>query len=236
MNLSRLIRILTLLTTLLLSAPAFAQVTAPPAQIGYLSTTGCSYGLTTCFVQYGASIPVTGTVAGSQSNAGAGTTGSTNVPVMGYNYYWTGAAWAQWLGKVGIDQTTPGTTNGVQTLSGSVTSTTPNPSTHVQCAALCTSLVAKASAGTLQSFEVSADPTLAGAAWWLLIYDATSKPTDGAVTPAKCYAYPSGTTSAGGTFTESGVTFTTGITLAVSTTGCFTSTSSTHAFLAGDYR
>ena len=130
------------------------------------------------------------------------------------------------IGKFGIDQTTPGTTNGVQL----------PPSTHVQCAALCTSLVVKGAAGTLQSFEVSADSTLSAAAWWLLIYDATSKPGDGAVTPAKCYAYPSGTTSAGGTFTDGGVTFATGITAAVSTTGCFTSTSSTHAFLAGDYR
>ena len=158
----------------LAAAPAFAQSTATPVVTGYLTTSGCAYGQTTCFVQFGAG--------------------------------------------------------------GGAVTVTPNPSTHVQCAVLCTSLVVKAATGTLQSFAVSADATLQGAAWWLLVYDATTKPTDGTVTPAKCYAYPTGTASAGGTLTESGVTFATGITMAVSTTGCFTSTSSTHAFLAGDYR
>lgn len=128
----------------------------------------------------------------------------------------------------------------VQDITGTICTPTSggssNPSTHKQCAALCTGLVAKATPGTLQSFEVSADSTLSGAAWWLLVYDATAQPGDGAITPAKCYAYPSGTTSAGGTFTESGVTFATGIVLAVSTTGCFTATSSTHAFIAADIR
>ena len=109
------------------------------------------------------------------------------------------------------------------------------PATHAQCSALCTSLVAKASAGTLYSFNVSADSTLSGAAWWLLIYDATSKPTDGSVTPAKCYALPSGSVGINGAFDTGGVAFATGITLAVSTTGCFTSTSSTHAAIAADY-
>lgn len=122
---------------------------------------------------------------------------------------------------------------GAQTIANSV-AVTQTQASHVQCAALCTSLVAKASAGTLYSFNISADSTLSGAAWWVLVYDATSKPADGSVTPAKCYAEPSGLTADGRTFDTGGVAFTTGIAFAVSTTGCFTSTSSTHAFIAAD--
>lgn len=87
----------------------------------------------------------------------------------------------------------------------------------------------------LTGFNVSADSTLSGAAWWLMIYNATSAPADGAVTPAKCYAAPSGTTSLSGAFTAP-LNLTTGAVLGVSTTGCFTKTASTHAFISGDSR
>ena len=72
-------------------------------------------------------------------------------------------------------------------------------------------------------------------AWWLLVFDATSAPADGAVTPAKCFAYPAGTLSASYGFSAPPA-FTTGIVLSVSTTGCFTKTASVHAFLGGDYQ
>jgi hypothetical protein len=107
--------------------------------------------------------------------------------------------------------------------------------THTQSSALASNLVVENAAGNLYSFEVSADSTLSGAAWWLMIYDATSAPADGAVTPAKCFAYPSGATGASYAF-PTPVAFTTGITIAVSTTGCFTKTASAHAFIAGDFQ
>lgn len=109
--------------------------------------------------------------------------------------------------------------------------------THAQSSALAASLVVKASAGTLYSFTVSADTTLNAAQWYVMIFDATSLPVDGAVTPAKCYAIPAGAPGAGGTFDTGGVTFTTGIVFGVSTTGCFTKTASTHAlFIGADYQ
>jgi hypothetical protein len=111
----------------------------------------------------------------------------------------------------------------------------PSAATHAQTAALASNLVVKASAGTLTGFAVSADSTLSGAAWWLMVFDATSLPGDGAVTPALCYAYPSGTTSASYGFTAP-VSFTTGIVLGVSTTGCFSKTASTHAFISAAYK
>jgi hypothetical protein len=101
--------------------------------------------------------------------------------------------------------------------------------------ALAANLVVKASAGNLYSFNVSADSTLSGAAWWLMIYNATAAPSDGAVTPAKCYAFPSGTTGYSAAF-PAPVAFGTGIVLGVSTTGCFTKTASTHAFISGDFK
>jgi hypothetical protein len=109
-------------------------------------------------------------------------------------------------------------------------------STHAQSSALAANLVVKATAGTLYSFEVNADSTLSGAAWWVMIYDATSAPGDGAVTPAKCYGIPSGTTQMGATFASSGVNFTSGMVIGVSTTGCFTKTASTHAFIGADFQ
>lgn len=108
--------------------------------------------------------------------------------------------------------------------------------THAQCSALCANLVAKNAAGTLKTFEVSADSTLSSAIWYVMVYDATSAPVDGAVTPAKCYQQPSGTTQMGGTLSAGGSAMTTGITIGVSSTGCFTKTASTHAFIAADYQ
>lgn len=93
--------------------------------------------------------------------------------------------------------------------------------------------IIKGSAGNLYSFNVSADSTLSAAAWWLMIYNATSAPADGAVTPTKCYAFPAGTTSYSAAFMLP-VNFSTGITMGVSTTGCFSKTASAHAFISGD--
>ncbi len=88
----------------------------------------------------------------------------------------------------------------------------------------------------LLSFEVAADSTLSGAAWWVMIFDATALPSNGTVTPAKCYAAPSGQTQLGGTFDTDGPRFDTGIVIGVSTTGCFTLTTSVHSFISADFQ
>lgn len=108
--------------------------------------------------------------------------------------------------------------------------------TFASSSALAANQVVKASAGTLYSFSVSATPTLYAAPWWVMIYNATAAPSDGAVTPAKCYAMPAGATSVGGTFGAGGLSLGTGITIGVSTTGCFAKTASTQAFISGDYQ
>lgn len=99
--------------------------------------------------------------------------------------------------------------------------------------ALASNQTVKGSAGNLYSFEVSADSTLSAAAWWIMVYNATTAPADGAVTPAKCYAQPAGVTSYAAAFYIP-VQFSSGITIGVSTTGCFTKTASAHGFISGD--
>jgi len=121
------------------------------------------------------------------------------------------------------------------TVSGTVTANL-GAATKVSSSALAANLVVNSGAASLYSFEVSADSTLSGAAWWVMVYDATSAPADGAVTPAKCYAMPSGATLLSASFGPGPITFSTGIVIGVSTTGCFTKTASTHAFISGDYK
>lgn len=110
---------------------------------------------------------------------------------------------------------------------------TPNNPAYAATGALASSKVLKASSGNLYSFDVSADSTLSAAAWYIFVFDATSAPADGAVTPAKCYAVPSGTTNVSAAFPNPAA-FGTGIVISVSTTGCFTKTASAHAFISGD--
>lgn len=105
----------------------------------------------------------------------------------------------------------------------------------VASTALAANQVINAAATNLYAFEVAADSTLSAAAWWIMIYNATSAPVDGAVTPAKCYAMPAGVTGFSAAWPKP-VRFSTGVTIGVSTTGCFTKTASTHAFISGDYK
>src|SRR5579862_306229 len=95
--------------------------------------------------------------------------------------------------------------------------------------ALAASLVLKASAGALYGFDVAADSALSMAPWWLMIFNAASAPADGAVTPAKVYAFPAGTLGYAASWGIAPLPFSTGITLVVSTTGPFTKTGSAHA-------
>ncbi len=101
--------------------------------------------------------------------------------------------------------------------------------------ALGSSLVAATGANRqLEDFEVSADSTLSGAAWWVMIFDAASLPGNGAVTPVKCYAVPTGTAQFSFAYSDAGPRFQTGVVIGASTTGCFSLTASAHAFIAAD--
>lgn len=104
------------------------------------------------------------------------------------------------------------------------------------CTVLCSNVtVTNLNAGSVFSFEVEADGTLSGAAWFVMFFNAASLPANGTVTPVKCFAVASGTTQMGGTFAGTGVGgFPLGLVVAVSTTGCYSLTTSTHAFISVD--
>lgn len=185
-----------------------------------------------------APVLIGGTVDGSAS----GNVGVAKVDAAGLAYNaitnWGGTA----LGAMANYGTSPGAVlvpgvNAFITNTVAVTNTPSSASgsalTSTSSSALAANTVIKASAGNLYSFEVAADSTLSGAAWWIMIYNATSAPVDGAVTPLKCYAMPSGTTSFSAAF-PTPVAFSAGITIGVSTNGCFTKAASTHAFISGD--
>ena len=137
-------------------------------------------------------------------------------------------------GQATIDQNGKLCVNATVSVGGvSLTAATPASST-----ALAGSKVVAAQAKSLFSFEVVLDSTAANAGAYVLIFNSTTDPADGAVTPLKCYYIPANTTGAntiGGTFAAGGVAFSTGITIALSSTGCFTKTETTHAlFISGD--
>jgi hypothetical protein len=119
------------------------------------------------------------------------------------------------------------------TINDPTTVTAMSPIAAISTAALAANQIVLSGAGNLNSFEVSADATLSAAPWWIMIFDATAAPADGAVTPKKCFAQASGVTSYAAAF-PAPIAFGTGITIGVSTTGCFTKTASVHAFISGD--
>ncbi len=90
------------------------------------------------------------------------------------------------------------------------------------------SLVVKASAGNLYGYSI----TSGASAGYLMIFDATTAPADGTVTPKIVRVIAANTTIE--TDRDISIRFTTGITMVFSTTGPFTKTASATAFLAGD--
>jgi hypothetical protein len=115
----------------------------------------------------------------------------------------------------------------------SVKQTGPVPGvTTAQTGAAASSLVAKASAGSVVSISGSA---VSGS--FIMIFNATSAPADGAVTPLKCW----GPMAAAGPFAFGWgpgpvLTMSTGITVVSSSTGCFTKTATNAAFIAVEYQ
>lgn len=106
--------------------------------------------------------------------------------------------------------------------------------TTVTAGAAATNLVLKASAGNL----VHASITIGATSGYVMIHNATSAPGDGAVTPLVCVPVLSNGTfgSASFDFGLPGKYFSTGITAVFSTTGCFTQTLATAAFLNGSVK
>lgn len=117
---------------------------------------------------------------------------------------------------------------------------TPNPSSAAAAAATSASstaagsnLVLKASAGNLYGLTI----TIGATSGYVMLFDATSLPSNGAVTPVWCRPVDSNGTN--GALSASWATpkrFGTGITAGFSTTGCFNLTASATGNFFGEYQ
>ena len=102
-----------------------------------------------------------------------------------------------------------------------------NPIATVQSAAAESSHVLSNAPSDLYGIQVAIGTT----AGYLMVFNATSAPADGAVTPALCFNVPASTTI---NYSPAyPVPFTTGIVGVFSTTGGFTKTASATAFFSG---
>ena len=116
-----------------------------------------------------------------------------------------------------------------------LTTQTPSPAaitglTPVVSGAAEGSKVLKASAGNLYAYQV----TTGASAGYVMLFNATSSPADGAVTPVKCVSVAANSTV--GASMEPPEYFSTGITAVFSTTGCYTKTVSATAMFSGDVK
>jgi hypothetical protein len=102
--------------------------------------------------------------------------------------------------------------------------------TPVVSAASESSHVFKASAGNLYAYQV----TTGAVAGFIMIFNATSAPADGAVAPVKCVTVAANSTV--GVSMSPPEAFATGITAVFSTTGCFVKTASATAVFSGDVK
>ena len=101
------------------------------------------------------------------------------------------------------------------------------PIVAIQSTAAEASHVLKNSQGYLNGFSA----TSGASAGYVLFFDATTAPANGAVTPKLCYQLPANQTT-GASWLTYPVPFNNGIVIEFSTTGCFTATSSSTAFFS----
>ena len=98
----------------------------------------------------------------------------------------------------------------------------------IATSAAASALVVKSSPGNLYGFSV----TSGASAGFVLVFNATAAPADGAVTPAACYAIAANSSLSVSWQPGPPLWLDTGITLVFSTTGCFTKTASATAFIS----
>lgn len=126
---------------------------------------------------------------------------------------------------VKIDQTSSGSNNTV------VMGVTAVGVSAVQLTDTATSAVASSVSKGAPSNVYSWHGVAGASAGFFQVFNATSAPADGAVTPLECYPVAAN----GGVVVSNGpiaVNFSTGFTLVFSTTGCFTKTASATAFMS----
>lgn len=101
------------------------------------------------------------------------------------------------------------------------------PIAPVQSSAVESNHVLRSKPGAIYGLSV----TSGASAGYVLVFDATVAPADGAVTPVFCYQLPA--TSTVSVSYAPAAAFANGAVVVFSTTGCFTKTASATAFIAG---
>lgn len=236
----------------LCGAPAYAQ-TGPA-----LATVVAACGTPPNTYTAGQQRPITQNTSGQECSAATVTpSGTQNVNLTGINGTApvTGSGTA--TGALRVELPTNGTgviatlgtvTNpvGVKGADGAAISSASNPVNVVQSptatagltvatqGAAATNLVLKASAGNLVDVNI----VIGATSGYLMVHNATSAPSNGAVTPLYCFPIISNGTLGGAAFSFGlpGKPFSTGITAVFSTTGCFTQTLATASFISGDVK
>jgi hypothetical protein len=174
--------------------------------------------------QIGGTNIVTAGVAGTQAVGGNQATNnnvSTNVNpelIAGSDYGGTPKVQNLKVDANGVAYTTPAPSSLPGAAITAVVSTT-TESGHIL----------KASPGNLYSVTV----TTAGTAGFLMTFNSTTVPADGAVTPIDCVVAPASSSTSLNVAGSPPTAYSTGISVALSTTGCFTKTASATAFFKG---
>jgi hypothetical protein len=103
--------------------------------------------------------------------------------------------------------------------------------TPVANSAVASAVIGKASAGNLFGYNI----TTGASAGYAMVFNATTAPADGAVTPVKCVAVAANTSFIDN-FRGAPIYNSTGSVVVFSTTGCFTKTASATAFISVDVK
>ena len=172
-----------------------------------------------------ASSPVNITGATSNGTDTQATT-SANIPNTSYNYSFNSSTWDRNRSINGALAAGTGT----QAVAIAPTSSAAGAIKPVVTSAAASSLVLKASAGNLYSVTL----TSGASAGLLMVFDATSAPADGAVTPVECINVAANSTVVVNFSPGPPSSYATGITAVFSTgTNCFNKAASATAFISG---
>jgi hypothetical protein len=219
-------RFLLILAALVLSV-SFAPLAnaQAPTRICILSGTSCADVSTTN--PFPISIgSVTASSANNADNVIPVATGLLGV--SSYNYCFDGLNWDRCQPYVNGTQDALSTQIVTQAVVPSADAAAGLTSAQITAAG---SLVAKVTAGNLYGLELSQT----AAANFIMVFDATAVPADGAVSPKKCFALPATATNFAIQW-PTPVRFTTGIVMVLSSTGCATKTVANAAFIGVNYR
>lgn len=177
-------------------------------------------------IKSGILVTVAGSAVAASGNSQAGglvTTGGTAIPLQVVSYLYNGAGTSTAKDLVGAVTTGVGTT----AVHGAPTSVAGAGVAPAATTVAASSIVLKASAGNLYGVNVSSS-----AAGFLMLFDATTAPADGTVTPK--FVYPIGANGGQCIPFDHPLHFATGITAVFSSNASpFSKTASATAFISG---